>query len=427
MWFEMQNTKYDTSLMKKAKDNFLVVNESGELKLPADVVRRYGLKPGAEVYFEESAHALLLHRPISHLARVNIEPTNQCNLSCRTCVRNVWEAPPGHMGSDIFGKIVEGLKAFSPIPLIFFGGFGEPLAHPEIIPMIRTCKELGARVEAVTNGVLLTEKCTKQLIEVGLDRLWVSLDGATPQGYADARQGDVFPQITKNLRNMNLVKVRNGTDGFEVGVVFVATKRNIKELPAVIRFGAQIGARAFLVSNVLPYSSEFRDEVLYGRSLWNWKSYLNPMSLPRMDVNRETSAAIEELLSIYEWTAFNRPEFLKPFDTCPFVEKGSLSVRWDGMVSPCIPLLYSYASYLDDKVRHNQEYAVGSITKESLQEIWESPEYVALRKRIREFDFSPCTKCNACEMAESNQEDCFGNRFPVCGGCLWAQGFIRCP
>jgi hypothetical protein len=30
-------------------------------------------------------------------------------------------------------------------------------------------------------------------------------------------------------------------------------------------------------------------------------------------------------------------------------------------------------------------------------------------------------------MTESNQEDCFGNTFPTCGGCLWAQGFIRCP
>ncbi len=26
-----------------------------------------------------------------------------------------------------------------------------------------------------------------------------------------------------------------------------------------------------------------------------------------------------------------------------------------------------------------------------------------------------------------NEEDCFGNTFPTCGGCLWAQGVIRCP
>jgi MoaA/NifB/PqqE/SkfB family radical SAM enzyme len=62
-----------------------------------------------------------------------------------------------------------------------------------------------------------------------------------------------------------------------------------------------------------------------------------------------------------------------------------------------------------------------------LMDIWNNPEYVALRERLQEFDFSPCTFCNSCEMAESNKEDCFGNIQPACGGCLWAQGFIQCP
>jgi hypothetical protein len=30
-------------------------------------------------------------------------------------------------------------------------------------------------------------------------------------------------------------------------------------------------------------------------------------------------------------------------------------------------------------------------------------------------------------MADGNQEDCIGNHAPACGGCLWAQGLIRCP
>jgi hypothetical protein len=30
-------------------------------------------------------------------------------------------------------------------------------------------------------------------------------------------------------------------------------------------------------------------------------------------------------------------------------------------------------------------------------------------------------------MSEANEEDCFGNGFPTCGGCLWAQGVLQCP
>lgn len=52
---------------------------------------------------------------------------------------------------------------------------------------------------------------------------------------------------------------------------------------------------------------------------------------------------------------------------------------------------------------------------------------MSLRERVQAFDFSPCTICISCELAESNTEDCFGNRLPACGGYLWAQGFVSCP
>jgi dihydroorotate dehydrogenase subfamily 1 len=42
-------------------------------------------------------------------------------------------------------------------------------------------------------------------------------------------------------------------------------------------------------------------------------------------------------------------------------------------------------------------------------------------------DGEACTSCGACELMNNNEEDCFGNKFPTCGGCLWAQGVIQCP
>lgn len=43
------------------------------------------------------------------------------------------------------------------------------------------------------------------------------------------------------------------------------------------------------------------------------------------------------------------------------------------------------------------------------------------------FDFFPCSTCNSCELPEENLEDCFVSEHPACGGCLWAQGFRKCP
>jgi hypothetical protein len=50
----------------------------------------------------------------------------------------------------------------------------------------------------------------------------------------------------------------------------------------------------------------------------------------------------------------------------------------------------------------------------------------ALRERLRRFDFLPRSDCDGCQLAESNEEDRFGNPFPVCGDCLWARGVARC-
>lgn len=118
---------------------------------------------------------------------------------------------------------------------------------------------------------------------------------------------------------------------------------------------------------------------------------------------------------------------LWPVDTCPFVLRGSTCVRWDGQVSPCLPLLHRHTSYLGRRLRTSQAYTLGSLHEHDLYAVWHSPAYAALRRRLEEFDFPPCTSCNSCELADDNQEDCFRNGPPTCGGCLWAQGFIRCP
>ncbi len=77
--------------------------------------------------------------------------------------------------------------------------------------------------------------------------------------------------------------------------------------------------------------------------------------------------------------------------------------------------------------RCNRKWAVGNINERSLKEIWRDPEYVRFRERVAEFDFAPCSYCGACELIETNEDDCFYSGFPTCSGCLWAQGVIRCP
>jgi len=407
------------------------VDDSGRLIVPPEIARKLGLTPGAKVPFELEGEALHLRRPVTSLAKVYIEPTSRCNLECRTCIRNAWDEPMGNMPADIFQAILDGLKSFQPVPAVFFGGFGEPLAHPLIGEMVAQVKETGARVELITNGILLDESRSRQLVGVGLDELWVSLDGATPESYTDVRLAEALPEILENLARFRHIAQANDGHQTKLGVAFVAMQRNIADLPALLRLSSQISASHYKVTNLLPYTKEMCAETLYGMALDKDPRDPSPFSphvdLPRIDWNETTLSPLYRTLRTYSNINLEGVRINHSGNRCPFISRGAAAIAWNGELSPCLALMHNYTSFLNGWERDSRRYGLGNLREHSLKELWESPEYVDFRQRVQDFDFSPCTLCGVCDMAQKNEEDCFGNTFPTCGGCLWAQGVIQCP
>lgn len=417
-----------------AKIHYARVNEHREIILPAHLAKDLGISPGDEIRVETNGNGLHLRPSINTLKRVYVEATNKCNLTCSTCMRNVWDVKYGHMSSGTFERILSGLEAVPDRPEIFFGGYGEPLSHPNILHMIERAKEQGHRVSLITNGILLTESAIRRLIELNLDMLWVSLDGASPECYTDIRLGDSLPTVLENLTRLRTQKYQkfggsNWGGHPRLGIAFVAMRRNIHDLNEVIRLGTRLGAVEFSVSNVLAHNTELLDENLYMRSLDMVAGQeIRPLvHMPLMDIQPDTMKALTSVLKDLYRLEFTGSPLNQNTDQCPFVERGSLAIRWDGKVSPCLPLLYTHQHFLDERERTSKEYFVGDIHESDLSHIWNDGVYKDLRKRLQDFDFSPCAFCNSCEMANENLEDCFGNIHPTCGGCLWARGLIRCP
>jgi MoaA/NifB/PqqE/SkfB family radical SAM enzyme len=430
------------------------VDADGRLVLPPRLAEKLGLLPGATFLLDEEPDSLRIRRPVEQLAKIYVEPTTRCNLTCRTCIRNSWEEPLGDMTGETFALLLEGLSAFSPVPAVFFGGFGEPLAHPRIVEFVSRTKAAGAnRVELITNGCLLSQDMARSLIEAGLDMLWVSLDGIRPESYSDVRLGALLPQVLENLRGFR--EVQHGHRGAaslapapshpmeaapapaatcppapELGVAFVAMKRNIADLPQLLRIGKALGATSFSISNVVPYTRDLLPEILYEDALeieplptlWH-----DDLKLAPIDITPATRRAL--------WsTVHGRHEgTLEGWDVsgitrrCPFVEAGTTSVSWTGVVTACQPLLHSHNEYLRGRERDVTRYVVGNLSERSLAELWSDESYVAFRRRVQEFEFSPCISCGGCAMSDANEEDCLDYTFPRCGACLWSQGLIRCP
>ncbi len=419
-------------ITSKATTDWAEVDNEGRLRLPPEVAARYGLTPGAKVRFDEGKNFVRLHRSVNHLAKIYIEPTDHCNIECVTCLRNAWDEKLGKMSPKTFEPIVEGLRELSPMPAVFFGGIGEPLFHPHLIEWVgRIKKEIGTRVEMISNATMLNEERARGLIDAGLDQLWVSIDGATPESYADVRLGAELPKVIENLARFQRMRKPSHFPKPEIGIAFVAMKRNINDLPAVLKLGRKLGAVNFSVSNILPCTETMQDDMLYTRTLRNItympSVWLPRLNLPKMDINDVTREAFFQALDSGFNVTFAGNNLGGANDVCNFIESGSMSIGWDGNVSPCLPLLHTHYSYLHRKPRLSRRHVVGNVRQRSLNDLWNDSSYTAYRERVQSFAFAPCTFCGGCDLSEANEEDCIGNTFPACGGCLWAQGVIQCP
>jgi MoaA/NifB/PqqE/SkfB family radical SAM enzyme len=407
------------------------VNEQGDLVIPQDVVTRYGLTPGAMVRLDEGTNFVRLHRPVTHLTKVYIEPTVACNLECITCFRNAWDTPQGRMSDETFDAIFASLKKMDPIPNVYFGGIGEPLFHPHTLQWVKKVKSLGVKVEMITNATMLTEKIARKVIDSGLDVLWVSLDGASPETYSDVRLGAEFPHVMKNLHRFNSMRKGGHSPHPELGIAFVAMARNIQELPKIIRLGRGLRVKHFSVSNLQPATDGMQVERLYDRSLRDI-AYMNAgstpnLSIPKMDLTAETRDALFDAFTSGCNVNFAGNNWGGASDVCNFVESGTMSINWQGDAAPCWPLMHTHDTFLHNKPHRNHKHIIGNVRERSLEELWLDEEYMAYRERLHNFAFAPCTFCGGCELSEENVEDCFSNPAPVCGVCLWAQGVIQCP
>jgi MoaA/NifB/PqqE/SkfB family radical SAM enzyme len=255
----------------------------------------------------------------------------------------------------------------------------------------------------------------------------------TPEQYEDIRVHSSFQQVIENLRNLHRLKLRRkGRRGTpRIGLAFVAMKRNAADLAKLPWLTAHVGAQEILVSNLVPHTPEMEREILYERSLkacaFRASRWVPNMNLPKFDLNGHTLEPLRQVFDSTVSLSWLDLSLSGRNDYCRFAQEGYAAIRWDGQVSPCLPLLHDHPVYILGRRKDVTHYAMGNINEQPLGEIWASPEYANFRAKLRQFPFSPCTTCGGCERFPANFEDCTLNTFPTCGGCLWAQGFVQCP
>ncbi len=392
----------------------ITTDERGRLILPDDLFRRRRLAPNTEFWLDEREGEMILRPRRPDARKLYVEVTSGCNLQCRTCIRNVWSDPHAMMTMETFQRAVDSLDGLPDLRRVILTGFGEPLTHPHILDMIEIVQKRGLAVTVGTNGLLLKPNLTRELVRLGVDRLMVSIDGARPETYADVR-GAQLARVLDNLRHLNEAKRELGSLFPTLGIEFVVLKSNVHELAELAQLASQLNTSRVLVSNVLPYTKEMREEMLYGYEPrpplksggWSvradaWVTW-GILEMPRM-----------------HWGAERR---------CRFVQNKSIVVGWDGAVTPCYALSHNYSYFaIDGCQKQVSRYPLGNVNAQTLADIWMSEEYVRFRGEVGVFHFPSCPNCDlreTCNLRDRN-EGCWGLN-PSCADCLWAQDIVRCP
>lgn len=191
--------------------------------------------------------------------KVFIEVSLSCNLRCITCTHS--KIIYGGIMKD---KVFERTKpVFSRARIIHEVGFGEPFLNKTFLAKLEYLKKSDIFIGIITNGTLITKQIAERLVALQLDQVTFSIDGGTKQTFEAIRVGARFSEVLENIGTLYEIKIRERSNKPFMRVNFVAMRRNIHELPEMIRILAKIGIKEISVQNLSPQDSEAVKECLY--------------------------------------------------------------------------------------------------------------------------------------------------------------------
>jgi radical SAM protein with 4Fe4S-binding SPASM domain len=173
------------------------------------------------------------------------ELTKGCNLRCIHCRASATElSAPSDLSTEAARGIIDQIAEVS-TPILVLSG-GEPLFRSDVFQLARYGTDKGLRVALATNGTLVTRHVARMIVDSGVQRVAISLDGA------DAVTHDTFRGIPgafeaaiagfRNLKNL----------GMSVQINTTIARHNASQLPQVLELAKSLGADALHTFLLVP-------------------------------------------------------------------------------------------------------------------------------------------------------------------------------
>lgn len=167
--------------------------------------------------------------------KVQIYPTNLCNLNCVFCAQQNQDYGYENELSD--KKWIDVIKEIIDLGTnrILISGGGEPFSRPGLtLKIMKIVKENNLKGRLITNGTLLNKKIIKEIVDIGWNSIVFSIDAPDAKTHDRLRGSKgCFKKAIDNLNNLNQLRRKEETD---IEINFVINKLNFKKIPEMILF-----------------------------------------------------------------------------------------------------------------------------------------------------------------------------------------------
>jgi radical SAM protein with 4Fe4S-binding SPASM domain len=173
------------------------------------------------------------------------EVTKGCNLRCIHCRATATElSSPTDLATRNALDIIDQIAAAANPILVLSGG--EPLYRSDTFQLARHATNKGLRVALATNGTLVTKDVARMIVDAGVKRVSISLDGADAITH-DTFRGipGAFEAAVRGLRNLKAL-------GMSVQINMTIARHNAHQLPEVLKLARNLGADALHTFLLVP-------------------------------------------------------------------------------------------------------------------------------------------------------------------------------
>lgn len=291
---------------------------------------------------------------------IEIEITTRCHLRCIICEHTYF--PPEERNWDL--KFADFKMIIDQFPYLAWcnpTGEGSAFLNPDYIKMLKYLAKKGVVIDLVDSFDRLDKKTIRELVEIPVHRIWLSMDGIDKKTYESIKVGADFDRVIENVKYF--VNYRNKVKSPipELCVRFVVTKTNYRQMPDFVG---------------LVYSLDPDVFVLEFTRLMEYPEIMNLTTDVPPEIIEETKKRAKKC-NIQLHINTNVPHHeraLPPISSCvywsdPYIMK-------DGYVISCC------ASLMSNKRQQLRKLAFGNVFKQPLKEIWNSEKYKNFRVQV---------------------------------------------